>query len=86
MFEEKIAAVNAETESIPVEMKYEKRIYTVDEIIDILEISKSSAYALVNSGVFHFVKVGGQYRISKKSFDKWLDNMDSQLSNSQVSD
>ena len=37
----------------------EKRIYTVDEIQDILGVSKVSAYNLVKSGVFHIVKVGG---------------------------
>ena len=48
--------------------------------------AKNTAYALVNSGVFHFVKVGGHYRISKKSFDRWLDNMDSESSGCQVCD
>ena len=52
----------------------------------ILSIGKNTAYALVNSGVFHFVKVGGHYRISKKSFDRWLDNMDSESSGCQVCD
>lgn len=45
----------------------EKRIYTVDEIQDILGVSKVSAYTLVKSGVFHIVKVGGQYRVSKRA-------------------
>ena len=52
---------------------YEKRVYTVEEIMNILDIGKNAAYALVNSGVFHYVKVGGHYRISKKSFDNWLE-------------
>lgn len=52
---------------------YEKRVYTVEEIMDILNIGKNAAYSLVNSGVFHYVKVGGHYRISKKSFDNWLE-------------
>ena len=63
-----------------------KRVYTVEEIMDILSIGKNTAYALVNSGVFHFVKVGGHYRISKKSFDRWLDNMDSESSGCQLCD
>ena len=50
-----------------------KRVYTVEEIQAILSIGKNTAYALVKSGVFHSVKVGGQYRISKKHFDEWLD-------------
>lgn len=51
----------------------EKRVYTIREIMDILNIGKNSAYNLINSGCFHYVKVGGHYRISKKSFDEWLD-------------
>lgn len=84
MFEDKIAAVNAETEKIPLDERCHKRIYTVDEIMDILCVSKSTAYNLVSSGVFHSVRVGGQYRISKKSFDKWLDNLDEQIEDCQV--
>lgn len=84
MFEDKITVLNAETESYPVNPQYEKRVYTVDEIIDILEISKSTAYNLVNSGVFHSVRVGGQHRISKRSFDNWLDKLDKEIADCQV--
>ena len=52
---------------------FEKRVYTVDEVQDILNISKTSAYILVKSGAFHTVKIGGSYRVSKKSFDAWLE-------------
>ncbi len=72
MFQERIAALN-ESETAYIESDYDKRIYTVEEIQDILGVSKTSAYNLVKSNVFHSVKVGGQYRVSKKSFDKWLD-------------
>lgn len=86
MFEDKIAEMNRHPESVaPVEFQYEKRVYTVDEIQDILGVSKTTAYQLVRLKVFHSVRVGGQYRISKKSFDKWLDNLDEQ-SECQVCD
>lgn len=80
LFEDKIAALNKETEAMP-PIQYEKRIYTVDEIQDILGISKTTAYNLVKSNAFHCVKVGGHYRVSKKSFDEWLDN---QMNDCQV--
>ena len=48
--------------------------YTVDEIQDILGISRTSAYNLVKKKVFHSVRIGGSIRISKKSFDEWLDH------------
>lgn len=71
MFEEKIAALNRTNEQSAV--CYEKRTYTVDEIQDILGISRPTAYNLVKKGLFHSVRVGGHIRISKKSFDEWLD-------------
>ena len=52
----------------------DKRVYTVDEIQDILGIGRTSAYSLVKQRVFYSVRVGGSIRISKKSFDAWLDS------------
>lgn len=78
MFEDKISALNQNTESI-VSTAPEKRTYRVDEIQDILEIGRNAAYALVKEGVFRSVRVGGNIRISKKSFDSWLDNQDDDL-------
>ena len=52
----------------------DKRAYTVDEISDILEIGKSSAYELVKQRLFRSVKIGTAIRVSKKSFDDWLDS------------
>ena len=86
MFEDRIATMNAETETIVRYPAYEKRVYTVDEVQDILGVSKTSAYNLVKSGAFHCVKVGGQYRVSKKSFDAWLDALDNSTAESQVCD
>lgn len=73
MFEEKIAQLNDATDTnfeIP-----EKRTYSVAEIQEILEIGKSSAYALIRKAPFKTVKVGSTIRISKRSFDNWLDSM-----------
>ncbi|MBR3768711.1 MAG: helix-turn-helix domain-containing protein [Clostridia bacterium] len=52
----------------------DKRTYTVNEIQSILAIGKNAAYTLANSGLFRTVKIGNSIRISKKSFDEWLDN------------
>lgn len=51
----------------------DKRCYTVEDLIDILGVSRPSIYNLINEKVFRCVKVGGKYRISKRSFDAWLD-------------
>lgn len=76
MFEEKIAALNENIlreNKVIDEQTPGKRIYTVDEIQDILGISRTTAYNLVKTKEFHSVRVGGHIRISKKSFDEWLD-------------
>ena len=46
----------------------------VEEIAVLLDIGRSSAYELVKQGLFRTVKVGTAIRISKKSFDDWLDS------------
>ena len=69
MFEEKIETLNENMIPEP----FEKRTYTVNEIQDILGIGRNSAYALAKSNVSRSVRVGECIRISKRSFDAWLD-------------
>ena len=83
MFEDKIQELNKNIEVQPV--PFEKRTYTVSEIQDILGVGKNAAYAAVKSGEFRVIRVGGSIRISKKSFDAWLDNLDNSP-NSKVND
>lgn len=51
----------------------EKRTYKVEDIAAILNIGRTSAYNLIKEGHFKTVRVGNAIRVSKKSFDKWLD-------------
>ena len=51
----------------------EKRCYTVKEIQDILGISRPTVYELLKKNEFRWIQIGNKYRISKKSFDEWLD-------------
>ena len=53
----------------------EKRCYTVKEIQEILGISRPTVYELLKKNEFRWVQIGTKYRISKKSFDGWLDKM-----------
>ncbi|MBR4961172.1 MAG: helix-turn-helix domain-containing protein [Clostridia bacterium] len=53
-----------------------KRTYTVEEIAIMLGIGKSKAYALVKEGHFRTVRIGSTFRISKQSFDEWLDRQE----------
>lgn len=75
MFEERIAALKQENTEKMVSgvNQFDKRTYTVDEIQDILGISRTSAYNLVKKDLFRCVRIGGTIRISQKSFDEWLD-------------
>ena len=52
----------------------EKRTYSVQEIAEILQISRSMAYKLCKQSLFKTVKVGKYVRVSKPSFDDWLDS------------
>jgi len=52
----------------------ERRAYLVEEIAAILDIGRTSAYKLVKEGNFKIVRIGNAIRISKKSFDEWLDS------------
>ena len=62
------------TNTARVDSPDEKRTYTVDEICRLLDISRTSAYALVREGHFKVVRIGNAIRISRNSFDEWLDN------------
>jgi excisionase family DNA binding protein len=55
-----------------------KRVYEVGEIAEILGISLTSAYELIKREHFKTVRIGRAIRISKKSFDEWLDTLDLQ--------
>jgi DNA binding domain, excisionase family len=52
----------------------EKRTYTVEEVMNMLTIGRSKAYELCNSGCFDIVRIGRAIRVTKSSFDGWLEN------------
>ena len=54
----------------------EKRCYTVQEVQEILNISRPSVYNLLKKGEFHSVFVAGRHMISKASFDAWLNGVE----------
>ena len=60
------------TEKRPLEC----RTYTVEDITQILGIGRTSAYLLVKEGHFKIVRIGNAIRISKRSFDHWLESLD----------
>ena len=50
------------------------KTYKVEDIAKILDIGRSSAYNLVREGHFKTVRIGTSIRVSRRSFDEWLDN------------
>ena len=51
----------------------ERRCYSVNDLQEMLGISKPAVYELLKRKEFHWVMIGGRYKISKRSFDEWLD-------------
>ncbi len=49
------------------------KTYRVEDIARLLDIGRSSAYNLVREGHFKTVRIGTAIRISRKSFDEWLE-------------
>jgi excisionase family DNA binding protein len=54
----------------------DRRTYTVEDVAQILGIGRTSAYLLVKEGHFKIVRIGNAIRISKRSFDEWLDSLE----------
>ena len=55
------------------------------EIMGILDVSRKMAYELCHSGNFKVVRVGRSIRVSKSSFDEWLDNQSHKQSVGEMS-
>lgn len=62
------------TDSIQTAPALTQRTYRVEEIASLLGIGHTSAYNLVKQGLFKTVRIGTSIRVSKKSFDEWLDS------------
>ena len=61
MFQERIAELNRINEQNPV--CFAKRTYTVDEIQDIMGVSRPTAYNQVKQELFFCARVGGATRL-----------------------
>lgn len=50
----------------------QSRTYTVRDIATILSVSRTTAYKLANAGLFKTIRIGNMIRISRASFEEWL--------------
>lgn len=51
-----------------------RKTYRVEDIMRILDIGRNAAYNLVKENHFKVVRIGTAIRISRKSFDEWLED------------
>ena len=65
----------SESRSCSSQTHREKKTYSVQEIADILQISKTKAYDLCKNPEFRIIRLGRTIRVSKASFDEWLNNL-----------
>jgi len=63
---------DAELESVTAHSMLDVRCYTVEDLMAMLCLSRPTVYRLLKQNEFRWFKVGGAYRISKASFDAWL--------------
>ena len=50
------------------------KCYDVKDLAEMLGVGRASVYELLKRREFRWVLVGGKYRISKSSFDNWLND------------
>ena len=55
------------------DMSENLKVYTVDDLTEMLGTSKNAVYCLLKKNYFRSIKIGGLYRIPKKGFDDWLE-------------
>ena len=72
LMEQRMAELNKQYMDQEFAIDNEKRAYSVDDIMSILDISRSTAYTLIKRNYFRSIKIGKQLRIPKASFDEWL--------------
>jgi excisionase family DNA binding protein len=53
-------------------MSINTEVYTVSDIMVILDLSKNTAYDLIKEGHFPIIKIKSTYRIPRKGFNEWL--------------
>ena len=60
--------------SSPVSTAKDSRCYTVEDLMEMLLLSRPTVYRLLKQNEFRWFKVSGAYRISKASFEAWLND------------
>lgn len=59
-------------------MTKNKQFYTAQELADALQYNIMTIYRYINSGKLKAYKIGKEFRIDKKEFDKFLNKVRTQ--------
>lgn len=60
--------------STPTPVVQDIRCYTIEDLMEMLLLSRPTVYRLLKQNEFRWFKVSGAYRISKASFEAWLND------------
>lgn len=60
--------------STPTPIVQDIRCYTIEDLMAMLILSRPTVYRLLKQNEFRWFKVSGAYRISKASFEAWLND------------
>ena len=50
------------------------RVYTLDEVADIMKVTKRTLYNYIKAGTLHAVKMGKYWRVSEDSLQAFISN------------
>lgn len=50
------------------------RVYTLDEVADIMTVTKRTLYNYIKAGTLHAVKMGKYWRVSEESLQAFISN------------
>lgn len=53
----------------------EAKIYTINDVCEMLKISRSFAYQMLKEGKIPSVKLGNRVIIPKAKFDTWMESL-----------
>ena len=53
-------------------MNQVKKVYTVQEVKEILGIGNNQAYELCHTGIFPVITIGSRILVPIKTFEEWL--------------
>lgn len=51
-----------------------KRVYTLDEVADIMQVTKRTLYNYIKAGTLHAVKMGKYWRVPEESLQDFISN------------